>query len=867
MTGQLAAPAGAPRTAAPAAVRRPDARLPATGPRVAPRTRPAGSLPPSRIPAAVRRSRDIGIELGSGEPLTAALQAEMGARFGTDLSAVRLHRSPSAAASAAALGAAAYTVGHDIVIGPRPPVPGSDAHRALLVHELTHVVQQSRPGRGAPGAALEAEARQAAAGVSRPGPFTVRHAGPLAVACQPAPGAVTQDQTGARAQIIGRLLGALGLPTSARLLGEVGGGMADKLITDLGAARGAKLGAQFAAITPKGMLELTEGFQIGALEGLISPLTDLFGFFVLSEQLDGMTAQLLTRALTADLAGEAGRLRADVAAVGHRVRDRIATEWAQGWRRILSDIAGAPAAFDEALNHKAYQLGMLAGEQIIASLEAPFAAPSAAAPPPPSLLSTPAAWLQSKAGALDAWLLDTPWRQIGGKVGYASGWITAQVAIFVFTRGVGNAIEEVGGALGEIAGELSKVSRAAGAAVGSLERLAKLVGSGISAVEAAIGELLGIALKPIKGAVEPVMKLMEDLRAFLQKLLGVAEKEAAPALESAAGRAGRELTPPPHVTTPPPPQVTAPPPPVHVTAPPPHAPPPPAPVHVTTPDPPPAPPVRRPRVDPNAWKEGLEPRLARIRGLRATDPARAAAEAEALEKDLEAIAARNPTTNVAVDPQVNADVDAAFDELEEIRRRGIKNPRIGPGKGTAVPTSRGAILDMENIALNPGETVEEAVTRVREVIGQRISDTPLAKAWSDARTAVLRGRSIASMSDAELIDAYKAAQQKLWRNVRGTPAETWLHTKGFDMDATGAPRLRVTGDFPIEQVRISLDHEIEKAINARRALDADNLILEFHDANSLREIKQMRHPGLRPGATPGPGWTSHRLGDPFTPPR
>jgi hypothetical protein len=66
----------------------------------------------------------------------------MEARFGHDFSRVRIHADAGAAAAARAAGAAAYTLGPDITFAAGRYDPGSPAGRALLAHELAHVVQQ-----------------------------------------------------------------------------------------------------------------------------------------------------------------------------------------------------------------------------------------------------------------------------------------------------------------------------------------------------------------------------------------------------------------------------------------------------------------------------------------------------------------------------------------------------------------------------------------------------------------------------------------------------------------------------------------------------------------------------------------------------
>jgi len=86
----------------------------------------------------------------------------MEARFGRDLGGVRVHTGPEAAASARALGAAAFTLGRDVVFAAGRYAPETASGRRLLGHELAHVVQQRRGG-AATGPAHEREAEQAGA--------------------------------------------------------------------------------------------------------------------------------------------------------------------------------------------------------------------------------------------------------------------------------------------------------------------------------------------------------------------------------------------------------------------------------------------------------------------------------------------------------------------------------------------------------------------------------------------------------------------------------------------------------------------------------------------------------------------------------
>ncbi|MFI6944750.1 DUF4157 domain-containing protein [Streptomyces sp. NPDC050422] len=87
---------------------------------------------------AVQRSTVRDVLRTSGRPLDDATRTDMEARLGADFSDVRIHNEAAAKASAAEVGARAYTSGNHIVIGRG----GSDRH--TLAHELTHVVQQRR---------------------------------------------------------------------------------------------------------------------------------------------------------------------------------------------------------------------------------------------------------------------------------------------------------------------------------------------------------------------------------------------------------------------------------------------------------------------------------------------------------------------------------------------------------------------------------------------------------------------------------------------------------------------------------------------------------------------------------------------------
>ncbi|WP_318210594.1 MULTISPECIES: DUF4157 domain-containing protein [unclassified Streptomyces] len=84
----------------------------------------------------VQRSAVHDVLRTSGRPLDDETRTDMETRLGADFSDVRVHDDTAARASAAQVGARAYTSGNHVVLG----VGGADQH--TLAHELTHVIQQ-----------------------------------------------------------------------------------------------------------------------------------------------------------------------------------------------------------------------------------------------------------------------------------------------------------------------------------------------------------------------------------------------------------------------------------------------------------------------------------------------------------------------------------------------------------------------------------------------------------------------------------------------------------------------------------------------------------------------------------------------------
>jgi len=106
--------------------------------------RPGGDVSPGVLRPLLPANGAVELPIGEqGKPLEAFSRVEQESRFGWDLGSVRIHTGPSAERSASGLHARAYTLGHHMIFGHGEYNPRSISGRALLSHELTHVIQQS----------------------------------------------------------------------------------------------------------------------------------------------------------------------------------------------------------------------------------------------------------------------------------------------------------------------------------------------------------------------------------------------------------------------------------------------------------------------------------------------------------------------------------------------------------------------------------------------------------------------------------------------------------------------------------------------------------------------------------------------------
>lgn len=110
-------------------------------------------------------SKEIQGKRGSGSPLPDGIRKEVSKKFGRSFGDVRVHTDDKADKLSRTISARAFTIGSDIFFKSGVFNPGSSQGRETLIHELTHVVQQSGAKSagstlklGAPDTAMEKEA-------------------------------------------------------------------------------------------------------------------------------------------------------------------------------------------------------------------------------------------------------------------------------------------------------------------------------------------------------------------------------------------------------------------------------------------------------------------------------------------------------------------------------------------------------------------------------------------------------------------------------------------------------------------------------------------------------------------------------------
>lgn len=293
---------------------------------------------------------------------------------------------------------------------------------------------------------------------------------------------------------------------------------------------------------PAVALAFYASYVAGVAAGLVSPLTDLIGLGTLADALPALRRKLTDAAFnrSSELASELDAVIAKVAEVRAHVSSKVAAmmkELAKDPSSIFGMIESASAAAE----NMAGRMGHGAAAEVVSLFQEPWEdkkekdpgwrsvlpgnVADAIADPSAALTATTARAYEYGSGKLKQKLFTTPWAKAGYAVGHVVGAVVANVALLLFTDGIGNAIAKIGEALAEIAPLLKSV----GSALGQ-------IGKAIGAVEHAIGMLIGLALKPLEPILKPLGELFNSLRSFLRKLLGVAEEEGA-LLANAAAKA------------------------------------------------------------------------------------------------------------------------------------------------------------------------------------------------------------------------------------------------------------------------------------------------------------------------------------------
>ncbi|BAL26840.1 DUF4157 domain-containing protein [Azoarcus sp. KH32C] len=134
----------APKLMRAAATEAPQSVAPGAGPAAKPASKAPDALAGQEVPPETEQR--IGARRGQGAPLAPDLRAQLEAKLGRDLSAVRIHTDAEADAMCVQMHARAFTVGNDIYFSAGSYAPDSDAGLELLAHELAHVGQQAEAG-------------------------------------------------------------------------------------------------------------------------------------------------------------------------------------------------------------------------------------------------------------------------------------------------------------------------------------------------------------------------------------------------------------------------------------------------------------------------------------------------------------------------------------------------------------------------------------------------------------------------------------------------------------------------------------------------------------------------------------------------
>jgi hypothetical protein len=404
-------------------------------------------------------------------------------RFGTDLTGVRLHTDANAGNLASAIGARAFTSQQDIFFAHGQYQPESPTGQRLLAHELTHTVQQ----RGTNSLHLQREEDDK--GGLPPADVELGTTDKILIGAFAGPaypmGSTVHSMVEATGTGFVKQVKAEAKPKGDEFWGHV----KDKL-------------------TFSGIASFVLHYWWGLIKGIFSPITGLIDLGKLAIQLSILPSQILATAWTKrnELAENATELANGMSNLGDRVSKFFA-----GLKSHPIDTVKALANWFSSLSGDAIKAaekgGRSAGHALVAQIGKPL-------------------------------------NELGETAGEIIGTVLINIVLLVFTEGIGNAITQIAGRIGELGSFLGKFGKAAemlGAIVSKLGTLLETIGGWVAKAEAAIAKVTEAVLKPIAPVLEEFGKLVSGLRTFLRKLLGVSEEAAASVTEQGLGKAAQTI--------------------------------------------------------------------------------------------------------------------------------------------------------------------------------------------------------------------------------------------------------------------------------------------------------------------------------------
>jgi hypothetical protein len=472
-----------------------------------------------------------------GQPLDPATRAFFEPRFGQDFSGVRIYTDAKAAE---VVNAKAFTVGQNITFGAGKYSLESSEGRRLLAHELTHVVQQrsstaipSNSQIGLSSSTFEHKAEpsyvsnffgQQVSVLNSTGPLIQRVSVNNANDSEYQHANVNSNANAVNINVLSFMaVGLTGTGISREplmllsismqsFLSEMNAQISDPIKREVALKHLEELQS------PSNASQFIASYFGGLVGGIISPLTSLFDITVFVENLNNMAYQLARNIYTnsSELVAEAQKLAMMIFELDLKLKEELTK------LNKLDTIIELLKFADEKVIQAAEKVGSNAAKSVVESLERIFEDKREESwydilttRKEGESITMPLSLVNSLIERSKSKIFSTPWSQIGYYIGYAIGAAAIGIVLFATTEGIGNAITAIGTALGRIAPVLGRAVEAI-----------KIIGKAIAAVEDGIALVTKVVLKPLEPLLDLLGPLFFRLRAFLRKLLGLADEEA-----------------------------------------------------------------------------------------------------------------------------------------------------------------------------------------------------------------------------------------------------------------------------------------------------------------------------------------------------